>query len=329
MASPTSTVIYLDIDGVLNVGIRDRGTAPLLLNDTNQRMARDVADPSSLPRQERECVERVNSVASKSIGKADNGTYSSFACRGAEQVAGPLVARLAEIIQAAGDPCVVLASNWRKPKYQSKVRRLEEGISKQLGYDFTFGGATGQVNEKDAVDRLRCIGEHLNAFCSELEPSTALRVVVLDDFFVTPLDGWTMECGSRIASTADVESYLYRCAELPGVNVKMVHCYTDWVTNGGLKVQVGTGLTAACMRVALGFLNEGSHMTGHDSNKCVDLIPISARQRADVMQSVDSKRSGSSHVQRLRTMLSKAMPRPTFTRFSAARLRPPSAIKSL
>mmetsp|Transcript_85629 Transcript_85629/g.247163 ORF Transcript_85629/g.247163 Transcript_85629/m.247163 type:complete len:333 (-) Transcript_85629:552-1550(-) len=307
MAALTDTVIYLDIDGVLNVGIGDGGVAPLLLNDINIKMAMDVKDPSLLAPQERGYVDKVITVANRPLGSTENGTYSSYACPGSDQFVDILLARLADIIRAADDPFVVLASNWRKPKYKNKVRGLEEAISRHMGCKFVFDGATGLVNEKGAVDRLKCIGEHVNMFCTDPARVGAVRVLVLDDFFVSASEGWAMGGGLRIGSEADVESFLQHCANVPNVSIKMVHCYIQWLLNTGRRVEVGTGLTIERTRAAMEFLGVGGRLARQPSTTSNDSKGTGEARWAEPTQSAEPKRSPS-RVNRVRTFLSRAVP---------------------
>mmetsp|Transcript_38756 Transcript_38756/g.77184 ORF Transcript_38756/g.77184 Transcript_38756/m.77184 type:complete len:293 (+) Transcript_38756:110-988(+) len=255
MAPALDTVIYLDIDGVLNVGIRDHGNAPLLLNEDNCTMALRFGDTSRLRQRERECIEKVISVVKRSFpGDTEAGTYRKYACTGKHQCSDILLHRVKQIIKAAGDGAhVVLASNWRKPKYVNKVMLLEKEISKHLGRTFTFDSTTEVINENGAPDRLHCIGKHVREISSSTSHNGALRLLVLDDFFVTPFNGWACE-HCKITSSGDVEAYLKECAQCADVSVKMVHCYEDWLTNEGYRVEVGTGLTAQHTAIALDFL---------------------------------------------------------------------------
>jgi len=255
----------LDIDGVLNVGVGDKGsTAPLLLNARNCQTALGMKDLSRMNPQDRSCVEKLVSVASHEVGNQEPGTYIEYMCRGKEQFSEILLDRFAAIIRAAGDkPRVVLASNWRKPKYRRKVRTLEKAIAARIGSEFEFDDTTEVVSESGAADRLRCIGGHLREFCVHAKPSDIVRALVLDDFFVTPLQGWTCD-GSKIRGQADVEAYLMHCVERPGLEIKLVHCYDEWQVNDSLRVEVGTGLTLRRMREAAVFLQAAPRRSSDD-----------------------------------------------------------------
>ena len=56
---------------------------------------------------------------------------------------------------------VVLASNWRKDHYASKVQRLQEEISEHLGRQFAFDAKTPIQHDVSPSDRLRVIGDFM------------------------------------------------------------------------------------------------------------------------------------------------------------------------
>lgn len=249
------TFIFVDVDGVLNVGIRDHGRAPLLLNEENCDVAAGIEDLDTLVGDERECIEKVLAVMRHSVGKSDVEVYKKLACSSRLQCSGLLVARLADIIRAGGDRCsVVLSSNWRRPKYTKKVSKLEDALSVYLGRAFKFDAATAQAEEATASDRLSCIGAHLARVCDDAERTGPIKVLVLDDFFITPLNGWACQ-GNRMTETAHVESYLRGCCKkVTDVAIKLVHCYEEWATPSGLHIQVGSGLTSEQLRASQDFL---------------------------------------------------------------------------
>mmetsp|Transcript_119612 Transcript_119612/g.334992 ORF Transcript_119612/g.334992 Transcript_119612/m.334992 type:complete len:289 (-) Transcript_119612:333-1199(-) len=248
------TIIYVDVDGVLNVSIHEPGMSPLLLDEGNCDFASGVEDLGALG-QQRESVERLVSVMRHSVGTE---AYRDLACASDRHCVDTLVARLAEIIRGAGPQrLVVLASAWRLPKYAMLVKELEANISKQLGERFSFDARTPLADDKTAAQRLRCIGEHLRSTACGPGRVGALKVVVVDDFGATPLDGWMCQ-GSRMSSVADVEAYLRDCVRLYAprldVRAKMVHCYAEWATPSGLRVQIGAGLTREAVRETSAFL---------------------------------------------------------------------------
>jgi len=263
------TVIFVDVDGVLNVGVKDGKQGPLMVNETNCRHAEhnaaEVASRSG-DHAERGAFEKVLSVMAKTDSpESTDNTFAELACRGQEHIAVPLLRRLAEIIIGArqqGPTQVVLASNWRRPKYAPRVHCLEQELSKLLGEHFVFDARTRQLEENTAADRLRCIGDFLVSRCAAavgFGGGRLLRAVVLDDLFITPLDGWL--CGEvagsprRVRSELDMEAYLKsRVPAAASVAVKVIHPYSEWNTESGLRVQVASGLTQQHVRQALTFL---------------------------------------------------------------------------
>jgi len=263
------TVIFVDVDGVLNVGVKDGKQGPLMVNETNCRHAEhnaaEVASRSG-DHAERGAFEKVLSVMAKTDSpESTDNTFAELACRGQEHIAVPLLRRLAEIIIGArqqGPTQVVLASNWRRPKYAPRVHCLEQELSKLLGEHFVFDARTRQLEENTAADRLRCIGDFLVSRCAAavgFGGGRLLRAVVLDDLFITPLDGWL--CGEvagsprRVLSEADIEAYLRsRVPATASVAVKVIHPYSEWNTESGLRVQVASGLTQQHVQQALTFL---------------------------------------------------------------------------
>lgn len=61
--------------------------------------------------------------------------------------------------------------------------------------------------------------------------------MILDDFFVSALDGW--ECEGRAMHRAeDVEAYVRGVAPAGAdVRAKLLHCYEQWETPEGFRVQ--------------------------------------------------------------------------------------------
>jgi len=269
MAPSFETVIFVDVDGVLNVGVKDGKQGPLMLNETNCRHAEhyaaEVAGRSG-DHAERGAFEKVLSVmAKKDSPESTDNTFAELACKGQEHIAVPLLRRLAEIIVGArqqGPTQVVLASTWRRPKYAPRVSCLEQELSKLLGERFVFDARTRQLEENTAADRLRCIGDFLVSHCAAAAGaggSCLLPAVVLDDLFITPLDGWL--CGEvagslrHVRSEADMEAYLRsRVPAAASVAVKVIHPYSEWITESGLRVQVASGLTQQHVMQALTFL---------------------------------------------------------------------------
>mmetsp|Transcript_77864 Transcript_77864/g.242583 ORF Transcript_77864/g.242583 Transcript_77864/m.242583 type:complete len:260 (+) Transcript_77864:104-883(+) len=141
---------------------------------------------------------------------------------------------------------VVLSSLWQRPQHRERRERLERAISEQLGSPFAFDARTGPRDESTAPGRLRAIGDFLSDLCAwraELGGDAGLRVLVLEDFHITALDGWPCD-GEPMESTAAVERYLQQRALSPmDLSVKLIHTYDEWRTPSGLLMQVGAGLT--------------------------------------------------------------------------------------
>jgi len=201
----------------------------------------------------------VRAVAGRRCGTqgAASSTLAELSCQGDSHVSVPLLRRLAQIIRAArkdGPTEVVLASNWRKPKFCSRVEGLEREISKVLGEHFAFDARTRKGEEKTAGKRLECIGDFFADRCSVAKVG-AFRAVVLDDFFVTPLNGWACDSGLNVSSEADAEAYLKsRVSSDVDAAALVLHPYQEWETSSGLLVQIGSGLSQEHVKQALDFL---------------------------------------------------------------------------
>jgi len=252
----SETLLFVDVDGVLNVGIRDGRNSPILLNMPTLGFVAMRKDTPHLDPGTRCTVERVLAVQNKKIGDGDNGTYSKFACT-TNHVSDVFASRLAGIIQIAGEGCrVVLCSTWRN--VPERVEKLESIISRHLGTRFAFFGSTRSGNEKGAADRMKCIGAFISRMFAEGHGGTLpMKVLVLEDLFITPFNGWWCS-GLRMWSTRDAEAYLRSCApEVAKVAVKIVHTYAEWRTPGGLQLQLGAGLL-------LVHCQEAEHFLGRD-----------------------------------------------------------------
>jgi len=272
-------VIYVDVDGVLNVGARDFGEAPILLTEDSLNFAAERDDNPFLSQATRCSVDRIASLAMQDLGDEEEGTFCKLACPGSSQLSPVLIRRLAGLMQRAGpNRMVVLASNWRRGRQAGpKVAALEAALSQHLGYAFAFDAQTeGSSREKLASERLRCIGEHLRSlFANGCSFDRPLRVLVLEDFFVTPLDGWLCE-GVEVRTNADAEGYLRRCVpEEADLDVRLVHTYDEWQADSGLRVQVGTGLTLERCREAEQFLSK--HI---EVSPTIALVPLSSAEEA-------------------------------------------------
>mmetsp|Transcript_23664 Transcript_23664/g.67957 ORF Transcript_23664/g.67957 Transcript_23664/m.67957 type:complete len:310 (-) Transcript_23664:49-978(-) len=258
MRDSSLTIVYVDVDGVLNVGIREPGSCPLLLVKDNCDFAVNAKDDIQKFDEDGQSVERLLAVMSSNPHLLDGDTYSRLICDSEDHISGVLVERLAEILRSVrGRRSVVLSSTWRHPRFAQKVARLEQRLSQLLGEDFVFDARTDWAHEASASQRLWGLGKHLTRTCCRLERVEEVKVVVLDDFNMTPLNGWACR-GQAMWSPADIESLLRSCGRrsAPGlrVDVKMVHCYAELVSASGLQVQVGSGLSTAAVCEVLNFL---------------------------------------------------------------------------
>lgn len=293
------TLIFVDIDGVLNVGVQD-ASAPIMLSEQNCELALKHHSAGNKSVQ----VEKMLAVMERPTGSNAAGlSLRELACRGSDLCSEPLVARLAAIIaaasaaagagvgavassgaasdvptagpsSAAGRVRVVLASNWRKPKYSDKVRSLEQLLSSHLNRPFRFDDTTRAGADSNAADRLRCIGDYVQGFrrearaveeCGTIEgglvASSQLRVLVLDDFFITPMHGWNCD-GATIQSIDDAEAYLGGLApSWPKVSVRILHPFVEWKSRSGIRIQVATGLTQRhCIQAAAFLYSSGANV---------------------------------------------------------------------
>eukprot|EP00429_Kryptoperidinium_foliaceum_P009121 CAMPEP_0176018672 /NCGR_PEP_ID=MMETSP0120_2-20121206/8998_1 /TAXON_ID=160619 /ORGANISM="Kryptoperidinium foliaceum, Strain CCMP 1326" /LENGTH=293 /DNA_ID=CAMNT_0017351729 /DNA_START=68 /DNA_END=949 /DNA_ORIENTATION=- len=250
MASVVDTLMFVDVDGVLNVGIRDDDDSPVLLNQACIDAVTGCDDPELLD-QCGSSIARLMAAASRlpdSISPGDT------------EICPVLLSRLARIIRAAGDGdrcSVVLSSSWRHPKHTRRVRCLERQLSKCLGEHFEFDSCTELTFEVTAGERLQCIGDFVREYCAK-QSVEALRVLVLDDFFIASLDGLSPQANEAATeSAAGVEAHVRRCApEGVEIRAKLIHCYEEWVTSEGVAVQAGAGLSEEHVWAAKHFLTE-------------------------------------------------------------------------
>mmetsp|Transcript_7499 Transcript_7499/g.12043 ORF Transcript_7499/g.12043 Transcript_7499/m.12043 type:complete len:303 (-) Transcript_7499:68-976(-) len=249
------TLIFVDADGVVNVGIRDTpGQSPLLLCETNLNRCRQRAvctGPSHI----------IKSAAEKDVGHGDDGTYSKFATvAGSSDICEVFAERLAGIIRVAGPRCrTILSSSWRKPSHHSRVVALEAAISKYGGKSFKFDDRT-RLGGDEPEKRIQLIGDFIREHTKNRSSSAgALRVVVLEDFAATHPRQWKFGINSKDST----EEY-WRCSSSQPEKafVKLVHCYEEWLTDQGMLVQIGSGLTCAKVCEAELFLT-GGRPAGH------------------------------------------------------------------
>lgn len=273
--SPTSveTLIFLDVDGVLNVGVREKnGSALLVSKDTGTRAAKMWSDRGG---RVTDSCRRLATAWNQRVRQEEKRKYSDLACNDESHLCTVFIRRLAHIMEVAGQGAtVVLSSSWRLPHRRPYVQRLEEVMSDHTGENFEFDATTVHRKEGSPAERLRCIGDFIENHLAERSPpdleDVHLRVLVLDDFFVQALTGVACE-GHEIESTDDAQDYLEgRAPEGVDISAKVIHTYDEFVMSGGQKVGVGCGLTRPHYRSALRFLHKVGN-SGSDDDFSDDL----------------------------------------------------------
>jgi len=260
-ADTPHTVIFIDVDGVLNIGARDAaGGAPFLFSDTSVEQAWRFAK-SKGPQAKLECVQKLVAIDKRKLGPGEEGTLGKFASTSPCDVSPILTERLAQLIRAAGtNRTVVLCSSWRRPQHRLRMAWLEQEISRHLGTDFAFDERTPLRDDSVAEERVRCIGDFLESL--RVLPKGGLQLLVLEDFFITPLKGWSCD-GVEVKNTEVIEQYLLRRLPASASAVaRVVHTFDEWKTPNGLEVQAGIGLTMENLTKAMDFLNGGDTSCG-------------------------------------------------------------------
>jgi len=255
MAASIDTLIFLDVDGVLNVGVQD-GLDTFAFKSENLQLANKLAAEAESGNIH-PVAELILAVAARKLEHGENGTYEKLIAHD-DNLSDLLVSRFVKLVQAAGSSChLVLSSSWRRPGLTKRKQQLETCIAKHMGTPFTFDASTSLRDEQTPMDRLEVIGEYLVNFCKHRgsDASPALRILVLEDFDNTALCG--QECqGVCIDSPEAAESYL---AELIGtdfdVKVKIVHTCDSFTTEQGASIDIGCGLTMEHFGAGLNFLN--------------------------------------------------------------------------
>ncbi|CAE8645849.1 unnamed protein product [Polarella glacialis] len=260
--SNVETLVFVDVDGVLNVGVKDSGNAPLLLRSEDIELALRLSK-EGYTGVDSECIAKLAEVSTHQIGFGEGeDTYENFTTKGKGEVSAVLAGRLAKLITAAGDNSkVVLSSSWRRPQHAVRKKLLEQQIGTHLNKkDFTFDAKTPlHLAEKSAEDRLRVIGVYLADFFQKRGPEAApVRILVLEDFFITPMRGWS--CGGKSMDSVKVaEQYLEsQCTNALGalgeVSIKLVHTYEEWTTAKGKHIEIGCGLREQPFLEAMDYL---------------------------------------------------------------------------
>jgi hypothetical protein len=278
--SPTSelggrsvdSIIFVDVDGVLNIGVADPGNRSLDMTEHNVKVARKaLSHVDRLSASDIACLRRLLATEAREVGGGESLRYGSLTSSPDNGLCDLLVRRLADLLRAAGPGrLVVLSSTWRCPQYAKRVLKLESAISAHLGSPFQFDART-QVDKSgrdngDPATRIQDIGKFLRSHCANRCAATEppLRVLVLDDFNASPLQGLACDDGSAIDSAGDLKEYLRR--QIPaGVQAKVAvaHTLASWFDEpSGLEVSIGCGLTGQRFTSALDFLQEGTEDEG-------------------------------------------------------------------
>lgn len=252
-SSDVHFLIFVDVDGVLNIGARDPGQPPLIFSDANVKRAFEFLDSSCKQRGPARSVETLLSIYDREPGNGEKTKYSEYMSSGETSLCKPFVQRLARIIQEAraqGKLTVVLSSSWRQPRYVRHVRVLEDQLSQALGRPFTFDERTPVGNDKAKQGRVDTISDYLISFRRRNgAQAEKLRALILEDFCITNVD-----------SPESIEHLLCQSASGPGedvdVEVCLIHTYDTWTAPNGNSVEIGCGLTEHHFSRALDFLRK-------------------------------------------------------------------------
>jgi len=254
-APQVDTLLFVDVDGVLNISIRDGNDAPVTLTAANMELARRrIAQGHACMLSRR--ISEVSATAAEHTDNAQENVerYEAFVSTDCDELCCAFVGRLAQLIQAAGPCCrVVLSSMWRLPEHALKRQRLESCISLHMGHSFKFDDCTDLKEDAGILGRLDCIGGYIRSFCANSGVlSSKLRILVLDDFFAIPWPGV-----SREDWTAAAERYLLAQAGHASSRMvlRVVNTSRFWMsTQGDHELQVGCGLISDNFSQASDFL---------------------------------------------------------------------------
>jgi hypothetical protein len=286
-SATTMTLLFVDIDGVLNIGIGDKGNAPFSLNTDNIAIAGKKNAKSR-------CAQLLLGVACVQVDQ-ENTTYGEL-CKGSPQLADIYVKRLADLIAAAksqGKLMCVLSSTWRTQNVPG-VRVLEQKVSKHLGEPFTFDAETDTQEFRGRGGRLEIIGKFLSDWAAtSTENFDNVRALVLEDFHITPLDGWS--CHEKdMTCTQDVDKLLRSC--LPrkmNAATCLIHTFDQWTTDSGLLLQVGSGLTMKHFQRAMAFLSDNT--AGNGKLAIAGVKADGSTHGSDESTESDGSNDGSTH----------------------------------
>jgi len=264
------TLIFLDIDGVLNVGIRDPD-GPVSFNEANLSLARKLLKGSV---KSNLAVKLLSVMRLQHSSKDAGSTFGDFLSRNDLDVCDIFIHRFVKMMRAAGDNRrVILSSSWRK-RHLSNVGKLENIIGGYLGETFKFDDVTAQEVEEGVHDRLRLIGDHIETYCSQHRNTTKFKVLVLDDFFYLPMRNFV--CGGiRVQSLESAESYLEaRTPPTIAVKVRIIHTYGNYILPCGMEVHIGTGISQEHLGDALAFLGPSPSFVGEAPEAAAGILSV-------------------------------------------------------
>lgn len=246
------TLVFVDIDGVLNVGVSDGKSNPLAINRDNLQMLACLDKLGRIDGAE----SRMLSAASSQKAEGEQLTYAEL-CKDSGDFVEAFVGRFVKLLQAIGPSAkVVLTSTWRLPKHAMKLASLEKAISKKLCKVFRFELRTASQEADSPEGRLRGMSRFLREYLpgQKVNAITHLRALVLEDFHVNPLHSWSCD-GQPMSCMEEVETYL--TSHMPDNMVraaKLIHTYSEWKTLTGDCIRAGSGLTQNHFEDAMKFL---------------------------------------------------------------------------
>ena len=130
---PIETILFVDVDGVLNVGIYDPFDAPILLKSSELSLAREIVN-MDYRGFDSATAYKICALAATPTDESGT-TFESLASQ--DQLSKVLVGRLSELIQDAGPKChVVLSSSWRKKQHMKKT--TQAGTRSLRGFGKVF-----------------------------------------------------------------------------------------------------------------------------------------------------------------------------------------------
>lgn len=250
----TQTLIFVDVDGVLNVGLSQGETNTLMLSLRNMALARRVQLDGRASKASKDAAESLFNLAAAPLS-GEAGTLQKYMCPD-HGISDLLVERLAKLLLAAGPSAhVVLSSSWRHERHAAKRDLLERKISKCIGQSFSFHGVTDTGRkEHTGGDRLELLGDYLEEYSQRIPRDQHLRILVLDDFFLCPM-GWTV--GEKLVQTQEeMNDYIKSRAKNPlFAQVKIVNTYDEWTMRLG-KLHASIGLQMSMYVDAMNFLQD-------------------------------------------------------------------------